>query len=108
LRGRKHRYLNIEPSRKSLQRERDAILEMTSSEMCYKPVTDMIQRINRQTQGWANYFRYGYPRKSFRRINWYIQCRLINHLNRRSQRPMRPPQGISYYKYLRNLGLIPL
>jgi RNA-directed DNA polymerase len=108
LRGRNYRYLNIEPSQKSLQRERDAVLNMTGPEMCHKSVTEVIQRINRQTQGWANYFRYGYPRKSFRKINLYIQCRLINHLNRRSQRPMKPPQGISYYKYLRNLGFIPL
>jgi len=108
LQGRGHRYLNIEPSAKSQQRERNSILDLTSHKMCYKPVTDMIQEINRQSHGWANYFRYGYPRKAFRKMNMYIQCRLIVHMCRRSQRPMRPPQGVSYYKHLRNLGLVPL
>ena len=108
LQGRGHRYLNIEPSTKSLQRERNSILELTAPEMCFKPVTDIIQEINRQSHGWANYFRYGYPRKAFRKMNMYIQCRLIVHMNRRSQRPMRPPKGVSYYKHSRNLGLVPL
>jgi RNA-directed DNA polymerase len=106
LRGGNHRYLNIEPSEKSLQRERNTIREMTSPEMCYKPVTEMIDEINRNIKGWGNYFKYGYPRKAFRSINRYVRERLIRHLQRRSQRPMRPPKGVSYYRHLSNLGLV--
>lgn len=106
LRGRKHRYLNIEPSKKALQRERDRLKEMTSSGMCFKPVTDMIDEINVHLQGWSNYFKYGYHRKAFRSVNSYIRVRLTRHLQRRSQRPMRPPRGISYYKHLKDLGLV--
>jgi RNA-directed DNA polymerase len=108
LNGSDHLYLNIGPSRKSVQRERDALREMTGPEMCFKPVRDLILDINQQTKGWANYFRYGYPRKVFHAINWYVLIRLINHLGRRSQRPMRPPKGVSFYKHLRNLGWEPL
>ena len=108
LNGRNSFYLNIEPSRKAMQRQRDAIREMTSSEMCFKPVGEIIQDINMQCRGWANYFRYGYPRKAFRLINWYILLRLTNHLHRRSQRPMRPPKGVSFYSHLRKLGWEPL
>jgi RNA-directed DNA polymerase len=107
-RGRGHRYLNIEPSKKILQRECNTIREMTGPKMCYKPVTDLIQEVNEQCRGWGNYFKYGYPRKAFRSVNRYVRERLIRHLQRRSQRPMRPPQGVSYYKHLMKLGLVPL
>lgn len=108
LHGGKHRYLNIEPSKKALQRERDTIREMTGPNMCYKPVTDMIEEINKHVQGWGTYFAYGYPRKAFRSVNRYVRERLTRHLQRRSQRPMRPPQGVSYYKHLMRLGWVPL
>ncbi|MEJ2744573.1 MAG: group II intron maturase-specific domain-containing protein [bacterium] len=52
------------------------------------------------------YFGYGYPRKSFRAINRYVRERLIRHLNRRSQRAFRLPQGVTYYKHLQRLGLV--
>jgi RNA-directed DNA polymerase len=106
LRGGNHRYLNIEPSEKSLQRERNTIRELTGPKMCYKPVTEMIDEINKNIEGWGNYFKYGYPRKAFRSINRYVRERLIRHLQRRSQRPMRPPKGVSYYRHLSNLGLV--
>lgn len=106
LRGRAHRYLNIEPSKKAQQRERDRLKEMTGSGKCYKPVTDMIDEINGHLLGWANYFKYGYPRKAFRKVNSFVRQRLTRQLQRRSQRPMRPPRGTSYYKHLKNLGLV--
>lgn len=106
LRGRGHRYLNIEPSKKVQQWERDRLKEMTDSGKCYKPVTDMIEELNVHLLGWANYFKYGYPRKAFRRVNSFVRQRLTRHLQRRSQRPMRPPRGTSYYKHLANLGLV--
>jgi len=108
LRGRGHRYLNIMPSQKVLLREREVIREMTSTDKCFKPVTDMVEEINKHLEGWSNYFRYGYPRKTFREINRFVRERLTHHLKRRSQRPMRPPRGISYYKHLKNLGLVHL
>lgn len=106
LHGRAHRYLVIEPSKRALQRERDRLREMTGSGMCYKPVTDMIEEVNQQMLGWSNYFNYGYPRKAFRMVNGYVRKRLTRHLQRRSQRPMRPPRGTSYYKHLKDLGLV--
>jgi RNA-directed DNA polymerase len=108
LRGRKCRYLNIEPSKKALKREFNNIREVTGSRMCFKPVREMIGEINKQVQGWSNYFNYGYPRKAFRRLNRYVYERLSQHLRRRSQRPMRPPRGVSYYKHLKKLGWAPL
>jgi Group II intron, maturase-specific domain len=57
---------------------------------------------------WAGYFRHGYPRHSFRELNKFVQDRLIRHLNRRSQRHYRVPEGETTYAHLRRLGLQPL
>jgi len=37
-----------------------------------------------------------------------VQSRLIQHLQRRSQRPYQPPQGESWLRHLARLGLIRL
>jgi len=106
LKGREHRYLNVQPSKKALLREREKLRAMTSYHVCFKPIPQLIEELNRQRQGWANYFGYGYPRKAFRQINAYTQERLWSHLRRRSQRPYRSPKGISFYEHLRRLGLV--
>jgi RNA-directed DNA polymerase len=106
LRGRAHRYWNIEPSDKALKRERAVIRDKTGPQQCHKPVTQLIGELNQHLSGWAGYYRYGYPRKALRSMNSYVRERLAGHLQRRSQRPMRPPQGVSYYQHLQRLGLI--
>jgi RNA-directed DNA polymerase len=40
LKGRDRRYLNVLPSKKAVQRERDKLHEMTNSHQCYKPIPD--------------------------------------------------------------------
>ncbi len=106
LRGRGHRYLNATPSRKAIQAHREAVRKSISRRQSHVPITDLIERFNRQQRGWANYFSFGYPRKAMRAMNWYVRKRLIGHLRRRSQRPFRPPKGRSYYRHLKQLGLI--
>ena len=67
---------------------------------------ERIDRLNRQVQGWANYFSLGYPSKAFRQINWHLGYRLANHLKyHRSQRPYQLPEGVSYYEHLQRRGL---
>ena len=102
--GRDHRYLELAPSKKALKREREKLRAMTGPEQCYKPIPDLIREINRHLAGWANYFSLGYPRHTYRRINWYVQMRLIKHLKRRSQRQYHPPQGVTFQKHLEALG----
>jgi len=106
LKGRGFRYLNVTPSAKALQAQREALRETISTRQSHVPVPHLIQRVNRQLRGWANYFSFGYPRKAKRAMNWYVRSRLIKHLHRRSQRPFRPPRGRSFYQHLRQLGLI--
>jgi RNA-directed DNA polymerase len=106
--GREHRYLNLEPSPKSVARERDKLRQMTNSVMCFKPIPILIVQINRHLKGWRQYFKLGYPHRAFREINWFVRERLIRHLRRRSQRPFRPPKGTTWYRHLAELGVIPL
>ncbi len=108
LKGRAWKYLNVFPSPKALKRERAKLREMTNKRQCCTPVPELIDRINRHLKGWANYYAYGYPRKAFRDMNHYVRQRLTTHLNRRSQRVYKLPEGQSYYQHLNELGLIAL
>ncbi len=104
--GRSGRYLNVFPSRKSIERERRWLREMTSPSRAFVPLPYLIGELDTHLRGWANYFRFGYPRKAFRAINHYARERLSRHLRRRSQRPWHPPKGVSAYEYFQRLGLV--
>jgi len=106
LKGRPWRYLNVSPSEKALKRERAKLHEMTDHRQCFKPIPQLIEELNRHLKGWANYFSFGYPREAFREINSYVRYRLEQHLRRRSQRPFRPPEGVSYNDHFKSLGLV--
>ena len=108
LQGRKWRYLNVSPSAKALKREREKLHEMTNHRQCFHPIPNLIAKLNGHLKGWTNYFDFGYPRVAFGKINTYVQDRLQQHLRRRSQRPFRPPEGVSYYEQIKRFGLIRL
>jgi RNA-directed DNA polymerase len=108
LHGRARKYLNVSPSAKALKREREKLHEMTDRHQCFKPLPALIEELNRHLKGWQNYFDFGYPRVAFREINSYLRGRLTQHLQRRSQRPFRPPKGVTYYRHFQEMGLIEL
>jgi RNA-directed DNA polymerase len=106
LRGGKHRYLNVFPSEKALAREREKVRELTGPKQCWKPIPLLIEELNRHLKGWGNYFSLGYPRVARRKINTYVRQRLARHLRRRSQRPFRPPEGVTDQECFKRWGLI--
>ena len=108
LKGQGWRYLNVSPSAKALRKEREKLHAMTDHRQCFQPIPQLIEQLNRHLEGWKNYFDFGYPRVAFREVNSYIRGRLVQHLRRRSQRPFRPPQGVSYYEQIRRFGLVRL
>jgi len=105
LKGRARKYWNWEPSPKAQAREREALRELTGVEQGMTPVVELIERINLHRRGWSQYFSLGYPRKSYRNMNRFVEERLRFHLGRRSQRPWRPPEGVSVHDHLQTLGL---
>jgi len=106
LKGRRQSYLNVTISKKALKRERQKLREMINKERCFVPLPEMIEELNAHLNGWANFFSYGYPRKGFRQINAYVRQRLTQHARRRSQRPFRPADGVSYYAHFNRMGLV--
>jgi RNA-directed DNA polymerase len=91
---------------KALRRERDKLRKRICSEVCFKPLAQLIEDLNGHLRGWANYFGYGYRRKGYREINRYVGQRLTQHVRRRSLRPFRVPEGVSYHEKFKRMGLV--
>lgn len=105
LKGRRVKYLNMFPADKSVARIKEKIKEKTSRPM-QNSLTIVIQELNMMLKGWSNYFDSGYPRKTFRDINYYILKRFYRFTKNRSQRrlkPRRPGEGL--YACLKRRGL---
>lgn len=80
--GRVRRYLNVFPSDKALQRLRNKLRGLICSSKAFLPIPELIAK-----------------------INWFVLDRLTHHLQRRSQRPFRPPEGVTFYVQLQRLGM---
>jgi RNA-directed DNA polymerase len=104
--GRGHRYLHWGPSAKAVKRELGVLTAMTASRQGLKPIDLLIMQLNRHLKGWMNYFSLGYPRHAFRKIGHHVRNRMVRHLRRRSQRPYRKPEDLSWYRVLADLGLL--
>lgn len=98
--------LSMRPSKKAVQKEKDALRELTSATRRSVPVTELIVTINRQLAGWSNYFGHGYWKDAFNEINSYLQTRFLIHLRGKSQRPYRVPHGQTLYDHLHRLGWV--
>lgn len=108
LHGRDHKYLNVLPSKKSQKRARTKLRELTGPRRRSRPIPELIGEVNRFLLGWRNYFNFGYPKKTFKDVSHYSDLRMENHLKRRSQRGYHWPKNITYYRHLRDLGLLQL
>jgi RNA-directed DNA polymerase len=108
LYGRDKKYLNVFPSDKSVERIKEKIRSLTIAK--YKePLKEVIQQINTVIRGWSNYYKYGYPRKTFRAINYFVIGRMSRFLRNRSQRSSNPRrEGESLYACMKRLGLLAL
>ncbi|TAJ79166.1 group II intron reverse transcriptase/maturase [bacterium] len=108
LKGRPKRYLSLFPSAKAMDKEREKLRELTGQKHCFKPAKRLIEELNEHLRGWKNYYKIGYCRREFRKINHLVFQRVIKHLNRRSQRGYRGNRTMSDYEYVKELGLQPL
>jgi RNA-directed DNA polymerase len=107
--GGKRRYWNRIPSKKSMNKARQRIHELTERRWGCLPLEEVIGRLNAYLRGWSGYFGKGYPAKPFAAIDDYVQMRLIQFLKHRSQRPFKPPEGMSWYALIyKELGVIRL
>jgi RNA-directed DNA polymerase len=100
-----HRYLAVEPSARAQARLRDKLRQLTRAST-KRSLVDTVTAVATLLRGWKGYFQYGYPRRIFRRLNYYVQVRFRRFLRNRSQRRSRPfRQGESLYAGLQRYGL---
>ena len=103
---RTRRFLTVVPSAKAIARQKQALRVATDHRRSFVPVATVVQTVNWQLRGWSQYFSYGFCRWAYRAVNSHAIARLTLHVQRRSQRPSRPPAGMTYYQFLtRRLGL---
>jgi len=108
LYGTGKKYLTQEPSEKTVAKAREKLRKLCDRRRGFLPISELIANVNQYLRGWAAYFRQGYPKRLFRKLDAYVRECLIRHLRRRSQRPFRPPEGTTYYRLLTDLGLVSL
>jgi len=80
-----------------MRKARERIHELTSGQWGCLPREEVVRRLNQFLVSWSNDFGTGYPRCAFRTLNAFIQQRMIQFLSRLSQRPFKPPEGMSWY-----------
>lgn len=108
LKGRDWRYLNIFPSEKAKKRLKEKIKGKTAGGNKHT-LAETVEEVNTILRGWGNYFRYGYPKKTFRGINYYVQCRFRAFMRNRSQRRSKPFRAHeTLYAGLKRYGLVML
>jgi RNA-directed DNA polymerase len=107
-RGGGSRYWRLEASPKAQKRAREKIHALTSAKYCFMPAKDVVERVNRVIRGWLQYFSKGHPAHARWNLVRYAEARIAAHLRRRSQRPYRPPEGVSLFQHAHDLGLIGL
>lgn len=101
-------YIRIEPKKKSVEKARDKIRELTSRDRSPVPIKDFVKQINSFLTGWQSYFKLGHPKRVFGKMDYYVEKKVIRHLQRRSQRGYKKPKGQTWYRHLRDLGLVRL
>ena len=99
------RYLTVEPSARAQVRLRAKLRALTRGR-AKRSLADTVAAVATLLRGWKAYFQYGYPRRIFRHLNYYVQVRFRRFLRNRSQRRSRPfRQGESLYAGLHRYGL---
>ena len=94
--GNRH-WLSLKPSKKTQQRFRDRVRDLTLSRWNGLPIPVVVDRLNYYLVGWSNYFGQAHKGKVFSKSNQFVYDRMVRHLKRRSQRHFRLPEGMSWY-----------
>ena len=107
--GRQTRYFTLVPSAKAMARMKQELRELMNSQRNFVPIPVLVAQVNRKLAGWRAYFSIGHPQRAHRAITAFAINRMVQHLRHRSQRPCRPPAGLTWYGFVTGpIGLRPL
>jgi group II intron reverse transcriptase/maturase len=99
-------FLQRWPSRRSMQRIRQRVKEMTPRSRCHADIREVIATMNPVLRGWGTYFRTGNAAKRFVQIDGYVVRRLKALRRKRKGRQLCAGEAATWTReYFENLGL---
>ena len=99
-------FLQRWPSRRSMQRIRQRVKELTSRSRCHADTREVISDLNPVLRGWGNYFRTGNAARRFDQLDGYVWRRLHALRVKRKGRSLKPGEAQRWSReYFWNLGL---
>ena len=101
-------YIGTRPSRKKVQKLRESIRELTARRTTLHDPAVVVDQLNRELRGWANYFRLGPVSKAYRDVDHHVTNRLRQWLCAKHQLPGRGTSRFPDDYLYRTLGLIRL
>jgi group II intron reverse transcriptase/maturase len=76
-------YPHVQPSKKTEQRVKDRITELTKRERTIMPLEWVVNEVNAMVRGWVGYFHYRNCSQTLVRIRNHLEQRLNTHLRKR-------------------------
>jgi RNA-directed DNA polymerase len=99
-------FLHRWPSRRSMQRVRARVRELTPRSRCHADLRMVIADLNPVLRGWGNYFRTGNAANHFISLDSFVERRLRGLRRKRKGRHLRPGEAGHWTReYFERLGL---
>jgi len=99
-------FLQRWPSKRSMQRIRTRVKDMTPRARCHADLRDVIDDLNPLLRGWGGYFRTGNASTRFIQVDDYVVARLRSLRVKRKERNLKPGEVRRWTReYFENLGL---
>lgn len=76
-------YPHVQPSRKSLQKIKDRVTELTQRKRTLLPLPTLIGQVNETVHGWVGYFHHGNCAKTLLHLRGHVEQRVRTHLCKR-------------------------
>ncbi len=73
-------YPHTEPSKRSIERIKARIKEITHRRRTPVPLPLLVMEMNQVTRGWSGYFHHGHSTKVMSRVKWFTEERVRKHL----------------------------